>query len=371
MRMRPPAFQVPTSGDPFKNDTLDRKDQVEALTNFLSNLDGPCVLAVDAAWGSGKTTFLKMLTQNLRNREFRVAEFNAWDTDFSKDPLIALFSALSDTLELSSESKRNAVLKAGAIVASKLASSVPFIPDLADVMADMGDQIRTAFEARLESHRETEDAILRFKIALADIRDNDLPVVVCVDELDRCRPNYAIEFLEISKHIFDVDGVAFVLAVNMAELSNSVKVMYGNSFDSKTYLRRFVDHILYLPKPDRISFVDNLLESVGLSYLKDSSMYVRMFFNDFVLESSRISLREIEQTIHHLSIALAAAKDPNHDRSIAMDTIVTVLIVVRMVAPDIYYGFMRGEVSDLEVVKELNRIEQHPRVEVQASASSH
>ena len=88
---------------------------------------------------------------------------------------------------------------------------------------------------------------------------------------------------------------------------------------------------------------------------------------------SRISLREIEQAIHHLSIALAAAKDPNHDRSIPMDTIVTVLIVVRMVAPDIYYGFMRGEVSDLEVVIELNRIAGRPDdwwKEEQANVSS-
>ena len=109
-----------------------------------------------------------MLAQNLRNQDFRVAEFNAWDTDFSKDPLIALFSALGDTLELASESKRNAVLKAGAIVASKLASSVPFVPDVADAVADVGDQLRTAFETRLESHRETVDAIRRFKVALAE-----------------------------------------------------------------------------------------------------------------------------------------------------------------------------------------------------------
>ena len=172
------------------------------------------------------------------------------------------------------------------------------------------------------------------------MRDNDLPVVVCVDELDRCRPNYAIEFLEISKHIFDVDGVAFVLAVNMTELAKSVQVMYGNSFDSKTYLRRFVDHALYLPKPDRTSFVNNLLESVGLFQVKDSSTFVRIFFNEFVLEPSHISLRDIEQAIHHLSIALAAAEDPGHARSIPMDTIITVIIVVRIVAPDMYFRFI-------------------------------
>ena len=354
--MRPPPFEVPTSGDPFKNDRLDRKDQVEALTNFLHNLDGPCVLAVDAAWGSGKTAFLNMLAQNLRNQDFRVAEFNAWDTDFSKDPLIALFSALGDTLELASESKRNAVLKAGAIVASKLASSVPFVPDVADAVADVGDQLRTAFETRLESHRETVDAIRRFKVALASVRDNDLPVVVCVDELDRCRPNYAIEFLEISKHIFDVDGVAFVLAVNMTELAKSVQVLYGNNFDSTTYLRRFVDHILYLPKPDRTNFIDNLLESVGLPHVKNSGRFVRAFFNDFVLEASHISLRDIEQAICHLGLALKAIKPSSIEGGVPTESVVSVLIVVRIVAPNVYYQFIRSEISDLEVVNEMTRM---------------
>ena len=356
MRMRRPPFEIPTSDDPFENDRLDRKDQVEALTNFLHNLDGTCVLAVDAAWGSGKTVFLNMLAQNLRNQDFRVAEFNAWDTDFSKDPLIALFSALDDTLKLASESKRNAVLKAGAIVASKLASSVPFVPDVADAVADIGDQLNTDFQTRLKSHRETVNAIHKFKVALANVRDKDLPVVVCVDELDRCRPNYAIEFLEISKHLFDVDGVAFVLAVNLTELANSVQVMYGNNFDSNTYLRRFVDHILYLPKPDRTNFIDNLLESVGLPHIKDSSRFVRAFFNDFVLETSHISLRDIEQAICHLGLALKTLKRSSIERGVPMESVVTVLIVVRIVAPNVYYKFIRNEISDLEVVSEMTRM---------------
>lgn len=356
MRMRPPPFEVPTSGDPFKYDTLDRKDQVEAVTNLLRNLEGPCVLAVDSAWGSGKTAFLNMLIQNLRNQDFRVAEFNAWNTDFSKDPLIALFSSLEQPLHFASESKRSAVLKAGAIVASKLASTVPFVPDIANTVVDASDQLRTAFETRLKSHRETADAISRFKVALANTRANDRPMVVCVDELDRCRPNYAIEFLEISKHIFDVDGVVFVLAINFTELANSVQVMYGNNFDSHTYLRRFVDHVLCLPKPDRTDFIDNLLDTVELPNVKDPSVFVRAFFNDFVLEVPHISLRDIEQAVCHLGLAFRATKSPSIERGVATETIVSVLIVVRTIAPDTYYQFIRGEVSDLEVVNRMTRL---------------
>lgn len=279
MRVRRPPFEVPESEDLFENDKLDREDQVRAVTGLLRNLDGPCVLAIDSAWGSGKTVFLKMLAQNMRNDGFRVAEFNAWETDFSTDPLIALFSALEPTLNMTPEDKGKTVLRAGATLVSKLASSsVPFMPDIASAVADAGEQTQSTFKARLKVHRDAEEAIQRFKDELVKVKHDHLPVVICVDELDRCRPSYAIEFLEVAKHIFDADGIAFVLAVNMSELGHSVEALYGSNFDGRNYLRRFVDHVLYLPKPDRTRFVDHLLESVGLSHVTDPSRFIRAFF---------------------------------------------------------------------------------------------
>ena len=86
-------------GDPFKNDLLNRKESIEVLTSIIGSIEGPCVLAVDAAWGAGKTTFLRMWSQYLRNNGFPVAEFNAWETDFAGDPFIALSSEIADGLE--------------------------------------------------------------------------------------------------------------------------------------------------------------------------------------------------------------------------------------------------------------------------------
>ena len=258
---------------------------------------------------------------------------------------------------MAQESKGRTVLQAGAVLISKLASSsLPLIPDIASAVTETREQIRTAFEARLEDHSEAVDAISTFKIALADVRDSDLPVVICVDELDRCRPDFAIEFLEISKHIFDVDGVAFILAINLTELAHSVQVMYGNHFDGTTYLRRFVDHAVHLPKPDRTKFVDHLLDSVGLPYIKESSRFARIFFNEFVLEASHIGLRDIEQAIHHLGIALKAGDSSEYGHGVSVETLVSVLMIVRIVLPEVYSRFIGGKASDLEVVREMTRI---------------
>ena len=98
VRMQPEDIHVP-SEDPFQNDLLDRQEPVTILTNIISNIDGPCILAIDAPWGEGKTTFIKMWTKYLRKEGFPVVNFSTWETDFSVDPFIALSEEISQELE--------------------------------------------------------------------------------------------------------------------------------------------------------------------------------------------------------------------------------------------------------------------------------
>ena len=75
--------------------------------------------------------------------------------------------------------------------------------------------------------------------------------MVMINELDRCRPSYAVELLEVAKHLFSADRIVFVLAVNCDQLAHSVTALYGNDFDAEGYLRRFFDVDFQLPEPDR------------------------------------------------------------------------------------------------------------------------
>ena len=65
--------------------------------------------------------------------------------------------------------------------------------------------------------------------------------MVMIDELDRCRPSYAVEFLETAKHLFVVNQVVFVLAINRKQLAHAVRALYGNEFEAEAYLRRSLD----------------------------------------------------------------------------------------------------------------------------------
>jgi hypothetical protein len=72
-------------------------------------------------------------------------------------------------------------------------------------------------------------------------------LVIVIDELDRCRPDYALALLEIIKHFFAVPHVHFVLDVNLHELENSVKVRYGAEINAGLYLQKFVTLTMALP----------------------------------------------------------------------------------------------------------------------------
>ena len=98
VRIRPEDIEVPED-DPFKNDLLNRKEPAEILRNLVDAIEGPCVLAVDAAWGAGKTTFLRIWSRYLLNQGFPVVRFNAWETDHAGDPFISLVSELTAGLE--------------------------------------------------------------------------------------------------------------------------------------------------------------------------------------------------------------------------------------------------------------------------------
>ena len=82
-----------------------------------------------------------------------------------------------------------------------------------------------------------------FKQKLADLaqciqEDTGHPLVFLVDELDRCRPTYALEVLERVKHLFDVPNVVFVFGVNRDVLANAVASTYGIE-DGWHYLSKF------------------------------------------------------------------------------------------------------------------------------------
>lgn len=120
-----------------------------------------------------------------------------------------------------------------------------------------------------------------------------------------------------------------------------------------------MDHSLYLPQADRTRFFDGLLRSVGLASRTEPNTYVRLFLDIFVLGAPHMSLRDIEQAIYHLGIVLNTIPSDPNPFEIPLDILAATLMVFRMVAPDTYQQFTRGETSDFDALNALGALIKH------------
>ncbi len=358
IRIQPLEIEVP-GDDPFRHDLLGRKESVEVLTHLIGSLEGPCVLAIDAAWGNGKTTFLNIWAQYLQNQGFPIIKFNAWETDFSGDPFVALSKELTGGLkEYTQESMAQTIEDTTKAV---LLSAVPGLIQLgAAGIPVVGQALASYAEGRLSAYQQAKESVPEFRRALqkmtVDVSTSKggRPLIVMIDELDRCRPSYAVELLEVAKHLFAVDHVVFVLAVNRSELAHSIKALYGNAFDAQGYLRRFFDVDFVLPTPERKAFIEQMLATIQIddyfARTKDQTALhdakpVRDLLHGF-FHAPDLSLRRIAQAIHRLGLIFASLRSDK--RSFALTAVVC--LILRTIDLDLYHRFVRREVSDLGVV---------------------
>ena len=371
IHIQPREIDVPED-DPFKNDLLERKESAEVLTNLVGSIKGPCALAVDAAWGSGKTTFLRIWAQYLRNHKFPVVKFNAWETDFSGDPFTALSTELTEGLhEYTNEPLVEKIAAAQKAAKEVLRRAVPGLIRVATagildvnplLEKEAGQALASYAEDRLSEYQEAKKSVQEFKHVLQDMAETlaqsreNRPLIVVIDELDRCRPSYAVELLEVAKHLFAVDRIVFVLAVNRSELAHSIRALYGSGFDAKGYLRRFFDADFRLPAPDRDAFIDALLDAIRINDYFERTVdrnaltdkeeeAVRNLLKGF-FGAHDISLRQIAQAIHRLGLVYASLS--SRQRSFAITA--TVMLIVRTIDQDLYHKFVRRQVSDRDVV---------------------
>lgn len=216
------------------------------------------VLSLNSEFGSGKSTFFEMWANKLRSdgNTFKVIYINAWESDFQGDPLLAITSYL---LELLQPGKDIEPIKETAGKLCKFALSVGndvvqrFIG--VDVIkagqyAESGNGIAKpeVGHACFQLYQERHDLFEKLEALLRDLTcTSELPILVIIDELDRCRPNYAIEFLETIKHFFDISGLVFVIGVDKNQLVSSAKALFGQQLIFDEYYRKFIHRDVNLP----------------------------------------------------------------------------------------------------------------------------
>lgn len=167
-------------------------------------------------------------------------------------------------------------------------------------------------------YQDRKKAMHNLKHALQEfIQKNRGKVLFLVDELDRCRPDYAISYLETIKHIFDVEGAVFVLAADRQQLENSAKKAFGADLDFEEYYRKFVHREVSLPEISKegyarlaSEYVDHYLEREGLRVcfmeLDDGSRVKNI---SRLVEALKLTPRQIQEVFRILGHICETTED--------------------------------------------------------------
>lgn len=259
------------AGEELPVDILNRQeilDQLMKLLNTVSDSRGSVSFALNGAWGVGKTFVLNRLMKQLLDyqdgEKFFVFHYNCWQYDYYEEPLIAIVAAMLDSVDkenhLFSQSLREQAQKGldfAKPVLKKIAKD--FIQkkvgvDITDLITFFNDYAETVEGVEKQKADANEyDKYYSFKKAIQSARDGleelakERTVVVVVDELDRCLPDYAIKVMERLHHLFGgVSNCAVILAVDKMQLDRTIQQIFGDKTDTSKYLRKFINFELEL-----------------------------------------------------------------------------------------------------------------------------
>lgn len=380
MQIRSSDLEIPAD-DPFKNDCLGRKELEPPLTQVVTQAVGSFVLAVDGSWGSGKTTFLKMWQVKLDDAGHLCLYLNAWKTDFVQDPLVAVVGELSIAIKgnpiLDKDNVRKTIEKIEKTtrsIAKRLIPSGIKLLTLGALDLDSGMERELSVatgaiaENLIQDYGKGKSDIQEFREDLeflaAEIKksENDfVKIVIIIDELDRCRPTYAVQLLERIKHLFDVNGVVFVLGIDREQLSHSIKALYGSEFEARGYLKRFIDLDYRLPEPALGCYCSSLFASFEIDKLMSPRRQHQEtqydledlnYYLGYLMSSARMSLRDQEQVISRLKVVLQTVPSNSYLFTVTL----SILLFLREYDLNTYMSVMRGSITSKDFIAFIEKL---------------
>jgi len=306
-------------------DEFQRRSIAEKAISLLTADIDVSPMVIDGSWGTGKTEFCHKLIHLMSEQDDspNIVYIDAFKADHADEPLLTI---IAEVLKLIPETERDGVMQKilpairfGLKTGAKAAFSHLLRQDTADVVDDFDKEIKqvadkaidASVESLLKDHIKANESIKALQAALEKIA-SDKPIVLFIDELDRCRPDFAVDMLETIKHTFDVPGIQFVLITNTTQLKSSINHIYGESIDAQRYLDKFLKFIFKLPHQFKenqhtkiqasIAHYQNLIIKSPILGSTPLNIDAALDLVNRIIEVNQLSLREVESLVRHLDI---------------------------------------------------------------------
>lgn len=331
------------------DDKIGRGKYAQNLMEVILNCDSinrnndneSYVIGIDAPWGTGKTQFVSMMKNYLEGKWKKEGEimnesdetealkdtganepenltsidtiyYDAWSNDFWNNAFEPFFDCImnSDCLAKFKEKEDfKSFFSAGKNVVEYLLSSRLKKIVGEDNVELFGNFIKEGANAIQNNNIEKlfpeytnfRDSIIKLRKGLKEIIAKNGRIVIIIDELDRCKPSFAVQTLEIVKHLFNVKGLVFIFSLDIKQLSHSVKAVYGDGFEAIGYLERFFNYMTLLPTTHTYNIIQ--------LYCKEFEIDISRNNYDNVINAFRIiskmfdlSLRDVRTVFHNYNI---------------------------------------------------------------------
>lgn len=355
----------------WEDDALRRQSSAETLLRIVGCRNEAISFCLNSGWGTGKTFFLTRFCEQYRRCKNGdvpgvAIYFNAWKDDNLEDPLVAVIGQLWSALKLGPYSEcmkavatsapnvfRRIVIRSGL----GLIKSVPVLGKVAEEIEEVSSSadLTTPSERVFEEYEELNAAKNDLRDRLRELGDRvyastGRPLLFVIDELDRCRPIFAIQLLERVKHICGVSNIVFLFGVDCEQLKGSVRTVYGD-VDAENYLNRFFDIELCLPPANNEQFLWRLLEERSFDgQQRLSNVFMNMFKTLAPLsEIHGFSLRELEKAERTMTMLVATGLL----REDSITILLPILLVLRMRNVDVYEKVANGGCQYAELLDAL------------------
>lgn len=354
-----------------------------SLSKLVSSTDQPLVIALDGPWGSGKSFFLKRWSgaHRIENKcNDKIVYIDAHAIDFMPEPLIALTAAMSGFFPESNRSKQalERVGKIAAIVAKPLgrvllaagtAGATEYTGPVLDAAIEVagGEAIDTVDQIWKEA-KAKHGAFAEFRkalIALVETLPQHTNLVLVVDELDRCRPDFAIDLLEMLKHFWSVPRVHFVLGVNLEELENSVRHRFGTSDSASRYLEKYISATFTIPTIDEstgsasvVGYFRRVASTKGIhaEFIDELARHI-----EFSNRGTNLTLRDANRLVNYATLCGSSFSNPR-SMYVGSFVVLSTAVFLRAIESDRYRKLLAGQ-GDLATILDAFRRPDEDRYE--------
>ena len=248
----------------YTEDLLGRKDDVDKFAAFLKEEYCPVSVAVDGEWGSGKTFFVKQVAYRLDEdplddpKKCLTVYYDAWENDNDCDPILSIVDCIARAAGAEEGSKLEALIS-NAYTVIKTVCENSVVQKLTKII----DGVQTRYTDAVDSYDKAVPTNVQVREKLQELYDEIIHehgarLVIFIDELDRCRPDFAVKVLERIKHFVAIDEenrVRIVFSVNKNQLEHTIRKFYGDGFDARNYLKRFFEFVLKIPDAGILPYV--------------------------------------------------------------------------------------------------------------------